>query len=274
MMKKVYLFVVSCCTAMLLPVTQLHAQDENQERPAYITVTTLHWNMDKEDFDMDKWKAMEKEYLDKVTSKNEHVMGSGYYLHRFTPDNRELVAVTTYPSWEAIDKAAARDGELIKEGWPDEEARKAYFKERNSYYADFHSDEIYAPMENVKPLTADGEKIVLVRRSQLKFPGDGSYDEFNKAHMDYVDNVFRKNDHIKGYYPLMHAWGADRREMVEAFYVDSMDELDKMYDKNNELFMAKWDTEEAREEMQAMASKYFTGIHGDYIYTMVPELRK
>ncbi|WP_373072490.1 hypothetical protein [Zeaxanthinibacter enoshimensis] len=273
-MKKVYLFLISCCGLMLMPDMQLYAQEESAQKPAYITVTTLHWNMDKEDFDMDKWKAMEKEYFDKVTAKNEHIMASGVYLHRFTPDNRELLSVTVYPSWEAIDKSGSRNGELVREGWPDEQARKAFFEDRNSYYSDFHSDEIYAPMDNVKPLTSPGEKILLVRRSHLKFPQDGSYDEFNKAHTDYVNNVFKKNDLVKGYYPVMHAWGADRREMVEAFYVDSMDDLDKMFEKNNELFMAKWNTDELREEMQAMATKYFTGVHGDYIYTMVPELRK
>ena len=57
----------------------------------YVTITKMHWNMDYEDFDMDTWKAVEKEYFDKVTNPNELIMGSGIYLHRFTPDNRELL---------------------------------------------------------------------------------------------------------------------------------------------------------------------------------------
>ncbi len=45
------------------------------EQPGFLTVTTVHWNMDNKDFSMDKWKAIEKEYFDKVTSKNEYIVG-------------------------------------------------------------------------------------------------------------------------------------------------------------------------------------------------------
>src|SRR5512145_416199 len=75
------------------------------ETPVYLTVTTLHWNMDNGDFSMDKWKAIEKEYFDKVTNKNEFIAGSLVLLHLFTADNTELKIVNAYTSWENIDKA-------------------------------------------------------------------------------------------------------------------------------------------------------------------------
>ncbi len=49
--------------------------------------------MEYEDWDMDTWKAVEKEYLDKVTMKNEHLVGASMLLHKLTPDNSELLYV-------------------------------------------------------------------------------------------------------------------------------------------------------------------------------------
>ncbi len=252
----------------------LRSQDEEALRPKYVTITTLHWNMEYENFDMDTWKAVEKEYFDKVTSQNELIMGSGIYMHRFTPDNRELLSVNAYSSWEDIDKVNERNAELIEAGWPDKEERKAYFKKRNAYYADFHSDEIYALMDHAKPSPRDSSDVLLLRKSQFKFPADGSQDEFMGGFKEYVENVFHKNEHIKGYYPAAHFWGSDRREFLEAFLFKSMSDLDAMYERNDELFQEHFSTDEMKQKMQEMGQKYFTGVHGDYIYTIINELRK
>ena len=258
----------------LLISPNLWAQEEESARPMYVTITKMHWNMDYEDFDMDTWKAVEKEYFDKVTNKNDMIMGSGIYLHRFTPDNRELLYVNAYASWEDIDQVNEKNGELIEAGWPDEAEREAYFKKRNAYYADFHSDEIYALMDHAKPVPRDSAQILLLRKSQFKFSEDGSQEEFMTTFKEYVENVFHKNEHIKGYYPAAHFWGSDRREFLEAFLVDSMDDLDNMFDRNGELFEEHFNTDEMKQNMSAMANKYFTGVHGDYIYTIINELRK
>ena len=53
----------------------------------------------------DSWEDIEKEYLNKVTMKNEYVMGSGFFVHRWTADNSELRYVQVFANWEAIDKA-------------------------------------------------------------------------------------------------------------------------------------------------------------------------
>lgn len=273
-MKKTNQLINRLLILAMLSTMGTFAQEEAPARPVYITVMTAHWNMDYENFDMDTWKAVEKEYFDKVTSKNELVMGSGVYLHRFTPDNRELLVVNTYGSWEDIDKAGARNAELEKEAWPDEEARKAYFKKRNAYYADYHSDEIYTTMDHAKPTDQKTTEILLVRRSHFKFPEDGSQEEFMGVFKEYVENVFHKNDLIKGYYPNAHFWGSDRTEFAEAFLVNSMADLDAMFDRNGELFDAHYADEAAKKQMTEMQKKYFTGVHGDYIYTVVPELIK
>ncbi len=255
---------------LIFLIVSLCFSQENQ-RPMYITVTTLHWDMDYENFDMDTWKAGEKEFKEKVTDKNEHIVGASYFTHRFTPDNREIVYVQAYPSWEAIDKASGRNDELIKEAWPDEDARKELMEKRMAYYTPYHSDEIYATMPNAKPYAPDEgkAKVLLVRKSHFAFPDDGSQEEFNAIFKEYAENVFHKNEHIKAYYPNVHAWGSDRTEFVEAFYVDSLDGLEKMGKRNNELFEEHWADEEGRKKMGKMARKYFTGVHGDYIYNIV-----
>ena len=254
---------------LMLFSTSIFAQDS--ERPMYVVATTMHWNMDNDDFKMSDWKATEKEFMDKVTKKNEHVMSARYYLHRFTADNTELLYVQAYASWDAIDKAGDRNEELSKEAWPDENARKEFFKKKSNYYADHHSDEIYATMPGAKVMkeTPTKDLILYLRKGHFAFPKDGTNKEFEELNKEYVENVFHKNELIKGYYPNAHAWGADKTEFVEAFIVDSMDDLDDMLKKNGELFNAHWSDETKRKEFNKKAGKYLTGVHGDYIYSMV-----
>ena len=122
----------------------IFGQDDAPAGPQFVTVTTMHWNMDLEDFDREEWIATENEYMDKVTRKNEHIMAASFYMHRITDDNTELLYVQAYDSWNAINLAADRNNELEEEAWPDKDARKAFFEKQNSYYSVHHSDEIYA----------------------------------------------------------------------------------------------------------------------------------
>ena len=273
MRRNIYLITV-VLAGLLATTLTVAAQEETQEGPAFVTVSTWHWNMDYEDFDMDTWKAVEKEYYDKVTAKNELIMGSGVYLHHFTPDNSELLRVNSFASWEDIDKATERSNVLIREGWPDEAAREAFMQKRNAYYSDMHSDEIYATLANRKATNIAEAGILYIRRNHFAFPEEGSMEEFSSLEKEYVDNVFRKNELIKGYYPLVHAWGSDRTDFVEAFLLDSMENLEKLSDRNRELYRAHWADESARKEREKKAGKYFTGVHGDYIYDVVSELVK
>ena len=260
--------ILALSALLLLSATTIFAQEE-EKRPMYVVATTLHWNMDY-DGDGD-WQAIEKEYMDKVTKKNEHIMSARFYSHLFTDDSSEIMYVQTYASWDDIDKAADRNSELTKEAWPDEEERKAFLKSRNEFYSVDHSDEIYATMPGAKDMAEAPTKdmILYLRRSHFAFPEDGTMKEYNELSDQYLEHVLKKNDYIKGYYPNMHAYGADRTEFVEAFIIESMDDLDDMLKKNGELFQAHWDSEEKRKEYWEKSSKYFTGIHGDYVYTMI-----
>ncbi len=274
-MKTTNHYFIAIATLLLFNTT-IFAQDEAPKRPEYVTVTTMHWDMDNDDFDLDEWIAVEKEFLDKVTKKNELIMGASYYMHRYTPDNTELLYVQTYASWEDIDKANDRNNELAKEAWTDEEARNSFFDKQQSYYSALHSDEIYATMSGAKFMTeAPGDDMIMyVRKSHFAFPEDGTGKEFKELRDEYLEKVVHKNEMIKAYYPNAHAWGTDRTEYVEAFFFNSMDDLDNMFERNGELVKEAWPDEEARKEMGEKASKYYTGVHGDYIYTLVEELSK
>lgn len=272
-MKTINRFFMVLAITLLLCNTSTFAQE--QTRPEFLTVTTMHWNMDNKDFKMDEWKAVEKEYLDKITMKNEHVSGASYYLHRMTPDNTELLYVRSYPSWEAVGKAAARNAELAKEAWPDGKARNDFFEKKDAYYSVNHSDEIYATMPNAKPMATLPTKdmICYVRKGHFAY-GEGTDEEFDAMGKEYFDNVTNKNEYIKAYYPAAHAWGSDRTEFVEAFFLDSLADLDKMFDKDTELYEAHWKDEASRKADEEKSAKYFDGRHGDYIYTYVAGLAK
>lgn len=273
-MKTTNLFITLIGLLMCFNVS-MNAQEN--AKPMYITVTTMHWNMDNENLKMDEWKAVEKEFLDKIVIKNEHILSASFYLHRFTADNTELLYVQSFASWDAIDKASDRNAELSREAWPNEAEARAYFKKRNAYYAPQHSDEIYAVMPHVKPLAGNPEKnmVCYVRKGHFNFKGDtGTEEEFNALGNEYAENVTYKNEYIKGYYTYAHAWGADRTESIEVYFLDSLADIEKMNEREGELFEAHWKDEASRKAMEEKGRKYFDNRHGDYIYTFVAGLAK
>ena len=85
-MKTTNHYLIAVVTLLLFSTT-IFAQNDGPQRPVYVAVTTMHWDMDNDDYDMEEWIAVEKEYSDKVTKKNELIMGAGFYTHRYTPDN-------------------------------------------------------------------------------------------------------------------------------------------------------------------------------------------
>ena len=272
-MKTTNQFFTAIVLALLLfSTTNILAQDG----PKYIAVTTNHWNMDKENFKMSEWKAAAKEHFEKVTMKNEYIMGHGVYLHNMTADNTEFLTVQTFASWGDMDKFGERNGELVMEAWPDEAKRKAFFKNLDSYYANEHSDEIYAPISGGKFMTEKPTKdmVLYVRKSHFAFPEDGSNEEFEKLRMEVNAATLQKNEHVKAYYPNVHAWGSDKTEYIEAIYIDSIADLDKMFDRSDELMKAAFPDNEANKAKGKAWGKYFTGVHGDYLYTFIHDLSK
>ncbi len=254
--------------SFLLSSMGIHAQED--PKPVFITVTTMYRNLDVAD--RENWRKTEQEYFDKVINKNDLIIGTEILTHYYTANSAEILFVTAYKTWEDIEKSDAISGELIKKAWPDDKTSKEFFDKKRSFYTTLHSDEIYTsqPMFGGKELKTDSKEpmIVYVRKSQLSMNGQG------KGLKEYNEKVTLKNPYIKAYYPHRHAWGADSREFIEAFFYDSMSDLDKSSDKVDELIKIAWPKEADRKAFFDEMDKAFTGLHGDYIYRNEPTMRK
>lgn len=268
MLMKSYSGIALLCLSLLLP-NFLLAQNE----PKYLVVTRVHLNPESE-FTVDQWKAHEKEYFQKVTQKNDLIVGSNVLVHYYTNDNSEMMFVTTYKTWDDIEKAGDRNNELAKAAWPDEAVRKAYFKKQSSFYTSLHSDEIYSILPNTKLLMATTEQIYYLRTSHRAFPEDPKEGELKELSDEFAKNVTLKNPLIKGYYPSRHLWGAYSNDVVEAFVYNSLSDLEKAVEEDDKLIKAHWPDEGKRKEFFEKFDKYFDNWHGDALYRHVPELRK
>lgn len=242
---------------------------QEKEKPVFITMTTLHRSLDAKAKD---WKASEQEYFDKITSKNDLIIGSELLTHYYTDDNTEVVLVNVYKNWEDIEKANAISDDLAKKAWPDEKTRKAFFDKYESFYTPLHSDEIYQSVTSVgeKPYKDETKKpmIIYIRKSQLSMKGD------SKKAKEFNDKITFKDPYIKAYYPFRHSWGSNSTDFMEAFFYDSLADLEKSSDKIDELIKSTWPNEKDADAFFDELEKTFTGKHGDYIYRNVPSLSK
>jgi len=248
--------------------TSFFGQEKPKEefQSVFLTATTVHRSTDP-NVDFTDWLKTEKEYFDKVTSKNDLLIGSGYYHHYFTPDNTETILVSVYKTWEDIDKANEITNKLIEEGWPDEAARKAFFEKQNSYYSPEHSDEIYQTMPFTIPVKTDSKEplVYYVKKNTMGQGGSGF--------KEYFENVTQKNKFIKGYYTHRHLYGANSRDAIEVFVFDNLGDIESSFDENTRLEKEHWADEAKAKEFFEGYSKMFTK-HGDYVYHNVPELQK
>ncbi|MFV8282007.1 hypothetical protein ACNKXS_10715 [Christiangramia marina] len=254
-----------------LAVYAQDTEETEQYEPVYITMTTTHWS-DDPDTDFSGWLDTEKEYFEKVTSKNDLILSSGVYTHYFTPDNSEVVLVNVYRTWNDIEEANSRTEELIAEGWKDEESRKKFFEKQQSYYSADHRDEIYQSMQFSIPETVDKEnpKIYYVRTADLSMNGEGTPENFKQ----YYENITKKSKKLKGYYTHRHLWGSNAREMNEVFVFDKLGDIEEFFEEEQGLVNSHWTDEDERSEFMEEMTKLFTGKHGDYVYRNVPSLMK
>ena len=269
-MKKTNQLFAAIAVLLLFCATGLQAQEK------YITVTQKHWDLDKKDFKMFEWKAAEMEYFEKVVMKNEFILEASTFLHKLTADNTEVVSSYSYASWEDIEKHAERSSELEKEAWPGEAERKAFMKNLNSYYSNEHSDEIYSTLSGVKFLAEKPTKdmVVYAKKSHFAFPENGSMEEFQSLRLEGNKGITQKNEYIKGYSAYAHAWGADKTEYLEVYFLDSLADLENMFNRDDKLFGETFPSTEANKIKINTWNSYFTGVHGDYIYTFVHDLAK
>src|SRR3970040_233509 len=84
---------------------------QEDPKPVYITITTMHRNLDADGKD---WRKTEQEYYDKVTSKNDLIIGSEILTHYYTANSSEILHVSVYKNWEDIEKSNDVSEDLIK----------------------------------------------------------------------------------------------------------------------------------------------------------------
>jgi hypothetical protein len=266
-MKRRIFFSLGMTILTFLLCMDVHAQDP--PKPVFITMTTLHRNYDTDSKD---WKATEQEYFDKVTSKNDLIIGSEILTHYYTGNSTEVIMVNVYRTWEDIEKAQAINEDLEKKAWPDEKARTAFFDKQRSYYLPMHSDEIYASIETIgmKEFKATSKEpmIVYIRKSQMSMTGKG------KGMKEYNEKVTLKDPYIQGYYPFRHAWGADSRDFMEAVFYNSFTDIERSNEKHEELEKAAWPKEADSKAFFDQLKLAFTGVHGDFIYHNLPTASK
>ena len=110
---------------------------------------------------------------------------------------------------------------------------------------------------------------VLMSNYERAFPVDGSMAEFDSLTHQFQTKVWDKNPLVISHKTVRHWWGHDNRDVIEITVIKTWEDIPKAMQKNNELFMEAWATEEARESFDKAYNKYFTGKHSDEIYQEV-----
>jgi len=90
-----------------------------------------------------EYRKLQDEYDQNVTMKNSLVKGYYPSRHLYGADSREFIESFVYGSLSDMEKSAAATEALVKAHWPDEAKRKAFLDKLDSYFEDWHGDEIY-----------------------------------------------------------------------------------------------------------------------------------
>lgn len=117
-----------------------------QDGPVY-TVTT--WKVIiPEDGSNAEFNSLLKEFKQKVTKPNSKIISERVMRHLSGSDSRDLVIITEYANWNAIDAAATEQDKLIDKAWPNESSRKEFFEKFGKYFT-MHTDEIYRALPDL-----------------------------------------------------------------------------------------------------------------------------
>jgi len=273
MKNKSTFFIILFAISMVTTLSYAQLENTNVFVPMYTTVITLHGVSGE---DLSEWKATEQEYFDKVTSKIDLLISHEVLISNIANDFSDIKVVNVYRSWNDIQKVNNIRENLIQSAWPDEELRKQFFEKQNSFYTNYHSDEIYTSTKFGFPVKEDVKKsqkksfAYFVQTSTLSDDnGKDSYEDYIK----YVKNVFQKNHFIKGYYPLRHLWGSDSRDFIEIFVVNSAEDIKKVIENNKTLLKKLVPKDKERKDFIEVYEKGILN-RSNAIYVNVPSLSK
>ena len=125
--------------------------------------------------------------------------------------------------------------------------------------------------DNVAP-EEDGHIFVIVTFEVLR-PVDGRRAERDSIVDLYYEHVIAKNDLIISEKNLRHLYGSNSGDWVIVTEYANWNDVEVAGEKNDELFMEKWATEEERQAFNKVFWKYF-GEHKDEIYLADPRFAK
>lgn len=257
---------------LLLPINaisqnEVKEYDKEEFKPVYLSITTMEKCKDA-DMDFSEWMALEKEFYEKVTLKNDLIIGSGVYYSSITPEKSRVKIVTIYKNWEDIEKATLETDKLVEKGWPKEEARRAFFKKQSSFFVCQQRDEIYMATPYADEVNLDSNKpLVFYLKGSKK--GDGTT-EFN----EYYNKVNSKRAYVKGYFTHVNKWGTESNDAKEVFVYNSFKDVEDAFNENHKLISEHWppSKDKANEILKGYAES-FKG-DGNLVYTNIPELIK
>ena len=239
----------------------------------YVTMITLHG---AEDVNFDEWLKVEKEYFDKVTSKIDLIVEHEVLIRYYSNDLSEIKVVNVIKNWNDIEEINyIREG-LIEKAWPNREDREAFFKKQNSFYTNYHSDEIYVTTSLSKKMSASEKASIknpMVFYIDTNILSDHGEKDAYKLYEEYLNAVTYKNSYIKAYYPFRHYWGSDSREFLEIYVVNSLANLEKAIETDKKLFELHMPDKAKRKEFLKTYRKTVSS-HKDELFRNVPALSK
>ena len=274
-MKTINYFFLMVMTITMFNFSSVLAQEEDDQ--PYLILSYNHYNLEKEDFDMERLMELEKEYRTKVLNKNEYIRNFFTFTHRITDDNSEVINGMIVRGWDNIRKMQDQNSELVEKAWPEMDDRRNFFSEMNSYYTMDHADEIYysLPYHNKGESIPEGDIVIHFRVNHTKAPmGIATTNkEFMELQNWFVEEILPENEYVYAYFPYTHAWGSSGTEFLEIWVYNSMEDMEKATQRMGEIANAN----KSEEELKALGdkwSKYFTSKHEDYIYSRESELSK
>jgi len=239
----------------------------------YVTIITLHG---VEGADFDEWLKVEKEYFDKVTSKIDIIVGHDVLVRYFSNGLHEIKVINVFKTWSDIEYVNEIREEFIQKAWPNEADRKAFFQKQNSFYTNYHSDEIYVTTNLSKLMPASEKESLknpMIYYIDINILSDRDNKDAYKLYEEYLNAVVYKNSYIKAYHPFRHYWGADSREFLEIYVVNSLSNLEKAKEMDQTLFELYMPDKAKREEFMRVYHSTVS-FHKEGLYKNVPALSK
>lgn len=257
----------------LMSTIALSQQKEEKFESRYATITTLHGVVGA---DYEEWLKVEKEYFEKVTSKIDILLEQEVLVRYFGNDLSEIKVINVFKNWSDIENVNNYRESLIAEAWPNLDDRNAFFKKQNSFYTNYHTDEIYLTSSLSKQMTTSEKaslKNPMVYYMDTNILSDNDNSNSHKMYEEYLNAVIYKNSYIKAYYPFRHYWGSDSREFLEIYVVNSLSNLEKSTEADKKLFEMYMPDKTKRKEFLDIYRKTVAG-HKDGLYKNVPTLSK